>query len=531
LAALPARYESLPLSVGFELPAFSATCYTSVLRPGSFLLSTVKLAILIAIEKYAQSTIDGVSFASNHVSQLSEVLQQHGFDPAESVILVNENATKTAIESRVRRAIKSCLDEDILFVYYAGQSFSKNSINRLTCVDTDVHDIDHTTIPLDWLHSQFRESDCSRIVFFFDSGEKPFGTRVQNHEFESIRDSDLIQFYDENPKCVCFAACKPDEVAYASRKIKSGIWLNHLVEALDGRALSALTNGSILTSRSLQNHLVRSVAQSLTTTYSSKKSQSPSLYCKTDLDMVVADLSEIFVKRKSSLNPYAGLIQNVSFWASRTTSVKSLSGFKKGHAIPDRSNLSSQTFVASLAQQQVSEDLDLIFQQLKSAFKFKRADIRVTDQGDGTGSIITPYFNYSISVAIDDQNPAYVIWRRSVDSIKDSDQIFSDQFASVFQSVFDTVEFSIPAPVDLDAMIDSVEGLDDDRIAIEYDHDATHCNLTIEGVRGEIQVTKHSLLIVHPMPEAPSILLRSFLAIQTALLGPDGVSLVPIDQK
>ena len=91
------------------------------------------------------------------------------------------------------------------------------------------------------------------------------------------------------------------------------------------------------------------------------------------------------------------------------------------------------------------------------------------------------------------------------------------------------MEFTTQQPVDLDAIIDSLEALEDERIAIEYDHNATRCLLRIEGIAGEIQVTRNTLRIVHPMPEAPRNLLRSFLAIQNALLGPDGVSMIPID--
>ncbi|MFY8201498.1 MAG: hypothetical protein ACOVLE_12550, partial [Pirellula staleyi] len=189
------------------------------------------------------------------------------------------------------------------------------------------------------------------------------------------------------------------------------------------------------------------------------------------------------------------------------------------------------TFVAKLAQEQVSQDLDSVFKQLKSAFKFKRTEIRVTDQGDGTGTIITPYFNYSIGVGQDAENPAKVVWHRTIDSIKDSEQIFSDAFAALFEGIFTTVEFTTQQPVDLDALIDAVEALEDERIAIEYDHNATRCVLRIEGIAGEIQVTQHTLRIVHPKPEAPRNLLRSFLAIQTALLGPDGVSMVSIESN
>ena len=489
----------------------------------------MKLSILIAIEKYHDKRIEGVSFAESNAVRLAAVLEQHDFATEDRILLINEQATKTAIESRVRRAIKSCLNDDILFVYYAGHSFSRNSVNYLTCTDSDSHDLDHTTIRLDWLLTQFRESDCKQIVFLLDSSEKPFNLIDTQTNIEWFDDTELKRFFEASTNCVCFAACKPSEISYASRKLKSGIWAHHLMEVFDGKILSALVEGSRLTCSLLQAHLTRAIALTLTTTFSSKKQQTPCLYGSQASDVVLMEFAEIFADRKATSNPYSGLIRSVAFWAHESSNVKGLSGFKKGYAIPDRVNISSQTFVAKLAQEQVSQDIDSIFKQLKSAFKFKRTEIRVTDQGDGTGTIITPYFNYSIGVGQDAENPAKVVWHRTIDSIKDSEQVFSDAFASLFEGVFTTVEFTTQQPVNLDALIDSLEALEDERIAIEYDHNATRCLLRIEGIAGEIQVTRSTLRIVHPMPEAPRNLLRSFLAIQNALLGPDGVSMIPID--
>ena len=491
----------------------------------------MKIAILIALEKFADSKIEGVTFAETNATRLAEVLVQHGFETENSIVLVNELATKTAIESKIRRAVKSCLDDDVLYFYYAGHAYSRNSVNYLTCTDSDNSDLDNTAIRLDWLITQFRDSDCHQIVFLMDSSENVFNVSDPRVSTGFIDETELKQWCESSGNSVCFTASKPNEQSHASRKLKSGIWAHHLIEALDGKAPSALVDGSKLTTSSLQAYLVQSVAQTLTMTYSNKKRQTPCMYVKKSNEIVLADFAEIFAQRKAESNPYAGLIRSVSFWAREASSVKSLSGFKKGHAIPDRANLSSQTFVAKLAQEQVSQDLKTIFQQLKSSFKFKRTEICVTDQGDGTGTIITPYFNYSISVALDEENPSNVVWHRSVDSIKDSDKIFSKAFAVVFEGVFDTVEFVTPHAVDLDTMIDSLEALEDDRIALEYDHDATCCNLSIEGLTGEIHVTKRSLRFVHPMPDAPSNLLRSFLAIQNALLGPDGVSMIPIEKS
>jgi hypothetical protein len=492
---------------------------------------TVKLAILIAVEKFSDPTIPSIPFASDNAMALAAALEPHGFIADDCIALTNELATKAAIESRVRRAIKSCLDDDVLYIYIASHMVSNRCIDCLTCFDTDSSDVGHTAIELSWLLNQLRACDSKQIVLFLDSGEdRLVNTQDSGLECDRRIQEQLTEFFESKPSCVCFAARQPDQVSHVSRKWKQGIWMHHIIEAFSGQTKLALTQGSLLTVRSLQDYLVRSVPQTIAKHYSSKSLQTPALYGSNETAILV-DFEKLFASNLDAINPYSDLIRNISFMSERSSSVKSLTGFKKGNAIPDRATIGAQTFIAQIAREQISDDLKEYFTALKSAFKFKRADICVTDENDGTGTIITPYFNYSVSVQQDAENPSQVIWHRHVDAIKEPEQVFSPRFATVFERVFDTVEFTMTLEIDLGALIDSIETLDDDRIAIEYDPNATHCELSIDGVVGEIHLTKRSMRIVHPNADAPPNLLRSFLAIQSAILGNGGVSMIPLDVK
>lgn len=489
----------------------------------------MNLAILIVLEKYAHPTLEGVAFANRNGGRLRESLEQNGFAAEDCIVLTDQFATKSAIESRVRRAIKSCLEEDVLFVYYAGHNFAWQSKNRLATFDTDLADLDQTTISLSWLHQQFKDSDCKKVVMFLDTGDKELTESPTPIPMEPWAEAELRSFYESSDRCVCFSSCKPGEVSYVSRKLQSGIWLNHLVEALDGNAAAAL-DVTRLTSDKLQAHLSQSVTRTLATTFSTKKRQTPTCYGASGGPMVLLDLEKLLSDRKASKNPFAVLIGDVALWSRRSMSVKNLSGFKKGHSLPDRANHSSQTFVTSLAKDQVTEDLKNVFQAMKTAFKLKRADIEVSDQGDGTGTVITPHFNYSVSVQLDPEDPSFVIWSRTIDAIKDPKPLFSTAFASVFQTYFDTVEFALPNDIDIGALIDSIEEADDARIGIEYDPETTYCILSVASIEGRIRITKRAMRIEYPKAEAPKLLLSSFLAIRTAFLSPEGIDLVAIEE-
>ena len=495
------------------------------------LVRTVKLAILIAIETYNDSNIHAIPFALENAQALSNTFESLGFELTDQILLLQEQATKAAIESKVRRALKSCLEEDQVIIYFSGHAFSVHGKNYFACADSDWADLQHTTVGLNWLFQQFNDSDCQQVILMTDSGEKELAVDRENVQCDSFATQELSRLVEANDRCVCFTACSPEEHAHVSRKWKQGLWVHHIVEALQGKVPSILQQGSELTCGALQEFLKRSVSQSLTTHFISKSTQTPCVFGVKAESMILADLSDIFEAKRAGATPYADLINNVTFLASRTSSVRSLSGFKKGNSIPDRANMAAQSFVVQLAQEQISQDLKSVFAALKSAFKFKRADVAVTDQGDGTGTITTPYFNYSISVEIDPSNPSQVVWRRNVDAIRKPEEIFSDAFASVFASVFDSVEFTTPEPIDLYQLIDAVEDLEDERIEMEYDPGGTECIMSIVGITGEIHVTKQSLKIVHERAEAPNYLLRSFFSIQSTLVGSDGTTLIPIGSR
>ncbi|MCA9165655.1 MAG: hypothetical protein KDA62_21860, partial [Planctomycetales bacterium] len=317
----------------------------------------------------------------------------------------------------------------------------------------------------------------------------------------------------------------------SSGALKHGIWTHHVIEALAGRAPTALVKGVHLTSSSLQNYLKREVPRTLTKTFATKKVQTPWMAGASDGEFRIADLTDVLAKRKAAANPHAGQIKNVTLLTQRTKGVRSLSGFKKNHKEPDRVSSATEAFVARISSEGITEDINGVFAQLKSAFRFRRADMHLTNHGDGTATIITPFFNYSITVQLDPEDTSQVIFRRTVEAIKEPDQVFSDEFAKVFDGVFDTVEFDTPGFVDLPALIDRIEELDDDRISIDYDPEVTHCTLHIDGVVGSITVTSGSLSIIHTKPQSPKNLLQSFFGIQRVLFDQHDVRLIPFDDK
>ena len=211
------------------------------------------------------------------------------------------------------------------------------------------------------------------------------------------------------------------------------------------------------------------------------------------------------------------LMSEVAFIARQAEGLKSLSGWKKSHRLPERINDTSVNFVAQISSDEVRSDLDHFYALIKEAFQFKRRDLDASEPADGTGTIMTPYFSYSVSVTLNPADPTEVIWTRSIDGISAPDQINSAAFGQVFDNVFDSLELALPRGVDVGDFIDAVEAAEIPDLKIKHDREATYCELHIKGVKGAVRLTARTLAIVHDGPQATKQLIHSFAAVESLL--------------
>lgn len=208
---------------------------------------------------------------------------------------------------------------------------------------------------------------------------------------------------------------------------------------------------------------------------------------------------------------------NLSLVNRRSRPIRGLAGFKKNHRIPDKADPRAEKFIADIAHQEIKEELSKIFQRLRKEYGLRRADMQVSHELD-TGAIDTPYFQFSIVVNVDPDRPADVVWQRQVTDIRDRIQVLADPFERVFSNAFDTVEYYPPVAIEIDDVIDRVEDLEDDRVTLEYDMDATHCTIEIEGSVGTLLFSPQSVLFTSRDQISTKELLESFLKMQEMMI-------------
>ncbi|GMW03140.1 MAG: hypothetical protein AMXMBFR84_42750 [Candidatus Hydrogenedentota bacterium] len=489
-----------------------------------------KYAILIAVENYSDTSISSVDYAEADALGLSTALEQHGFDKTEQVLLLSNKATKTSIESQVGRRVRSLTAGDTLCFYYAGHGFAKNGENYITCHDTDVADLERTSVPVQWLFDLFRNSLCNKVMLFLDSCESGIlaSTKVRGI-YTDLTERELEEFFDKSEHCVCFTACKPDESSYPSRLLNHGIWTYHIIQALNGEAPLALERGHLLTSSSLQNFLKQEVPRSLRQASPDVRHQTPWLYGAQSSEFLIADVKHILEARRSAAMPHMRQLKRIVLRGVDALSIVHLSGFnkKKGHFIPDSDSESAQSFVARIAQEELEQDLEDKYASIKEAFGLKRRDIRTDGPEEGSGSIITPDFNYVVTVQINPDDTSEALWYREIESIRTPDAVLSPEFERAFGDIFTVLEFVSDTLFDIADIVDQIEDLNDGRLTVDTDKDCSFCTLQVDGLDVTIRITANSFQIEQGSGRSTKDLIEGFFDAQKVLVNEHKLKQLP----
>lgn len=209
-------------------------------------------------------------------------------------------------------------------------------------------------------------------------------------------------------------------------------------------------------------------------------------------------------------NQVENLTAKLAFTAQATQALRKLSGWKKHYRIPDRYSDATEAFAAECAAAEIGMELDRLYDKLRRAFRFARRDLTACEPRDGTGTIITPYFSYSVAITLNRDRLDEVVWSRAVDAIKVPEQLASRAFGETFDGVFDSVRLALPVAVNIEDFLDAVEAAEIPNLTLDYDRSATYCRLRLSHTEETVLLTERSLAIVHPLPVTTHKLLESW---------------------
>ena len=478
------------------------------------------VALVIAVEKYAESQITPVTFAEADATDFAAALDAHSFTI--QATLLSQKATKTTIESHIRRGLARLTADDTFYLYYAGHGFSKNNNNYVTCHDTDLSDLAATSIRLQWIFEQVGKSKAEKTVLFLDSCESGITAIPQIRGiYTSMSESEIKEFFAESQFRVCFSACKTSESSYSDRNLKHGVWTYHILQALQGNAPAALDDRRYLTATSLQNYVSREVPRTLRSTFSKPVVQTPWMHGSSSRDFLIADLQPILQARLAA-KPSDAQVKRILLRVTETLRIKSLSGFKRYHRVPDSVNHATRSFVESISEQEVQQRSEEVFEAIKENLGYKRKDVAC-----GSGKVITPDFEYTASCCQDEETPSDALLTEEITNIKPH-ILQDDAFNEVFDNQFNELVFDFPRDVQVGDLIDAIEEADLDEIKVNYPSDASWCEIRVQGHQGVIRVTEGELALRTTTKNCPKELVETFYDAQKKLGGTATMKYLPL---
>jgi hypothetical protein len=207
--------------------------------------------------------------------------------------------------------------------------------------------------------------------------------------------------------------------------------------------------------------------------------------------------------------------------------IKKLRGFDKSrHTVPDAVNNATSGFLAKLCAGEIAEEAEDWFQRTKMALNYKRKDLAL-DVTSPTAVLSAKDFTLEISYALETGDPANYTVTRTLHSLKNGELLRVAEFDGLFAGQFSAISFALKKGVRVEAVIDAVEGLDDDahdqgesgksaKLSVDYPSDYRDCTLTADGIAAAVVCDGATLAMRFEKSGSPRELVEAFAAIRKA---------------
>ncbi|WP_040891693.1 hypothetical protein [Zavarzinella formosa] len=453
-------------------------------------------AILIGIEEV--SGFARWPHTITELGHLADTLALAGVPKTHQTVLMGAAATKSAVESRLRKLLKTLAAGDDLWFAWGGPSFIVDGETFLATSDTLEDDRDATAIRLADL-VQAIDQTGAQTRWLTDLPE--FGTD------DGLTDADHM---------VGLRSHATGEISHTANNRR--VWLHALGETLRGKTPPVA--GPHITAAELNDWLTDELPRAIRKAITEPGPQTPVLIGRDNIPFPVA-VPEAPKPPKAKLS--LKQLKRLVFRGERPAKIRELSGYQKNYRLPEANTPSAQKWLHRLAMPELQADLDEKFNAIREELGYKRKDLECVLGPDGFGFIRTPAFDYAVSVTIDSLEPTTMLWRRELSQFAKADLLQKPAFRKVFPDALETLEFHFDTLIDIEELVDRIEDNRPEGVKIRVGSDASYCEVTVTGFLGKVRVEKSLLRIDGPSGLGPASLVEQFFAFQAQFGGKKGL--------
>lgn len=467
-----------------------------------------RAALLIAVENFFEAG-PSVPYAAGDCAELHRALPAAGYNPQKTLLVAGTRTTKAVIESYLKRLPKLVGKADSLLVLFVTRGFThKGHTGFLACADTIAADPAGTAISVRELVEALRKVKCPEMTVLIDADPLPAIPEAPDLT-PGLTLGELEHDFNIEYPFAGLLSAEPRKRSFDSATLRRGIWRHHLIEAFTGKTRSGVKKDGTLTAAALADYLADAVPRTLRRSYETPQEQTPLLLGEAHGEAVVADLGKLLGPGSDILDP--ARMKRVVFRAESPGRVKDLAGYRKTHTLPERANDWARRYVHRAAAADIKADLDNTFEMVRQEFGYKRKDLDVSAERDGLGFIRAPDFEYTVTVGVNPEEPADVIWRRELSRLSGPEFIRTEAFQNVFGPTFNKLVFEFAQPVDVADFVDRIEESPPEGVKVSVASDSGAAEVALAGFAGRVSVTRDAVTIEGRAGD-PSSLLEQFLA-------------------
>lgn len=199
--------------------------------------------------------------------------------------------------------------------------------------------------------------------------------------------------------------------------------------------------------------------------------------------------------------------QQTILYGIQKGAIRKLKNFASGHHTPTEYNASALAFVEKVGQAEVEALARHILDEQRQLYALKRIEFALDIQ-QGRVSVETPQLNFSVSISLDPEQLKQYCLRVEVTALKSASTVGDSTLLNSLSPYCQSLSITTAKAIDVEAVIDAIEELEDLRSILTYPNDASECHLRFDSLNLNLYITESGLEMESILPKGLADLLE-----------------------
>ena len=213
--------------------------------------------------------------------------------------------------------------------------------------------------------------------------------------------------------------------------------------------------------------------------------------------------------------PDSGIPADLIVFSQRSVPVRQLSGYRKTHFSAGNSP-ARQRYLGQIGHQDLENGLDAVFEWLRQQLGCRRVDLNIVGPESGAGLATTPYFDVELCLQ-PGEDDTRCWYRIMISAIRRTELLTGTQLDGLLQlfgPAISGLQLTPASEIDVPRLIDHVESQEAAGWQVDYDREATWCDLHLRESALQVRIRSERIVVVGAGPAPVAELVRAWADFQ-----------------